>query len=98
MALEPPPNIAKYAIPKGMFICLVLCVLKPNVQIASMKFISTHGALIKEYLTEDSEKMYQRITAWCKHPTNKKVRDVAFSALESFFAQVPFIVAVWKCC
>ena len=60
-----------------------------------MKFITTHGTLIKEYLTEDSEKMYQRITTWCKHPTNKKVRDVAFSALEAFFAQVYLLYSLF---
>lgn len=57
-----------------------------------MRFISAHGALIKEYLTEDSEKMYTRITTWCKHPTNKKVRDTAFASLEVFFTQVKLIL------
>lgn len=85
MALEPPPNLAKYDIPKGTD-SLLLRVL--NCFLASLRFIGAHGTLLKEYLTEDSEKMYTRLTNWCKHPSNKKVRDMAFTALEVFLSQV----------
>jgi DNA-dependent protein kinase catalytic subunit len=55
--------------------------------LAGLKFISNHAVIFKEYLTEDSEKMFQRLFSLCKHQ-NKNVRDLAFPAFESFMAQV----------
>ena len=49
--------------------------------------MATHAFLIKEYLTEDSEKMYNRISALCKHK-NKKLKYTAYPALKAFLMQV----------
>ena len=54
---------------------------------SALKVIATHADLFRQYLTEDSVKMYKLISYYCKH-TNKKVRDLAFPALENFLNQV----------
>jgi len=54
---------------------------------AGLRVITTHASLLKAYLTEDSESMYNRLNTLCKHQ-NKKLRDGAFAALESFLKQV----------
>lgn len=67
------------------------CHLILTLSAAGLRFIALHGHIFKEYLTEDSDKMYKRISSWCVHQ-NKKVRDVAFPALEAFLAQVRLLI------
>ncbi|PRP75851.1 DNA-dependent protein kinase subunit [Planoprotostelium fungivorum] len=56
---------------------------------AALDFISSHGSLFRQYLTQDAEKMFQRLFALCKHQ-NKKLRSKAFAAYEVFIIQVSF--------
>jgi hypothetical protein len=42
---------------------------------------------LREYLTEDSEKMFYRLVALCTHKNNKLVY-AAFPALKAFLRQV----------
>ena len=54
---------------------------------SGLKFISKHAFLLRQYLTEDCEKIYGLICSLCKY-TNKEVRNIAFKALDSFFDTV----------
>jgi hypothetical protein len=54
---------------------------------AALKFVTAQAKLFKEYLTEDSEKMYGRLVFLCKHQ-NPKLRNTAFPALDEFLSQV----------
>lgn len=55
--------------------------------VAGLKLIVSHSRIFKEYLTEDSEKMFYRIFNLCKHQ-NKKLHGIAFLAFEEFISQV----------
>ncbi|KAL9649605.1 hypothetical protein ABK040_003282 [Willaertia magna] len=56
---------------------------------AALLLLSKHAEQFKEYLTVDSEKMFDRLVKLCSH-RNDKVRKHAFPALESFLSQVSF--------
>lgn len=49
--------------------------------------MAKHARLFKEYLTEQSEKIYKYITVFCTHK-NRAVRKHAFPALDAFLTQV----------
>ncbi|KAK5584232.1 hypothetical protein RB653_005840 [Dictyostelium firmibasis] len=54
---------------------------------AAMKIIARHAVLLRQYLAEHSQPFYTRIEHWCNH-INKLNRDVAFTAVDSFFQQI----------
>lgn len=57
--------------------------------IAALLLLKKHAFLFKEYLTVDSEAMFDRLEKLCIH-RNDLVRKAAFPALESFLSQVSF--------
>jgi hypothetical protein len=73
------------------YLCLTLepppHLVRYNIPKAGLKFLGTHAELLREYLTEDSERMYARIIVFCKHQ-NSAVRSAAFPALDAFFTKV----------
>lgn len=52
-----------------------------------MNLIAKHAKLFKQFLTEQSSKIYSYLKSYCTHQ-NKNVRYVAFLALDSFFTEV----------
>lgn len=91
LALEPLPNVNRYDIPKGVLLLLLLLlffkVLTNTLIKAGLKLLATHANVFRQYLTEDSQKMYGRVSPLCVHQ-NKKLRDHALAALDAFLGQV----------
>jgi DNA-dependent protein kinase catalytic subunit len=56
---------------------------------SALHLLENHAFLFREYLTVDSEKMYDRMKALCSH-RNDKVRKAAFPALNSFLSHVSY--------
>ncbi|KYQ91591.1 DNA-dependent protein kinase subunit [Tieghemostelium lacteum] len=54
---------------------------------AAMKVIFKHSTVFKQYLTEQSEKFFERLEYWCKHG-NKQNRDIAFNTVDVFLSQI----------
>ncbi|EAL66880.2 DNA-dependent protein kinase subunit [Dictyostelium discoideum AX4] len=54
---------------------------------AAMKIVARHAVLLRQYLAEHSQPFYTRIEHWCNH-INKLNRDIAFTAVDSFFQQI----------
>ncbi|EGG13652.1 DNA-dependent protein kinase subunit [Cavenderia fasciculata] len=54
---------------------------------SAMQLINHHAPLFKQYLTEQSEKMFTRLEFWCNH-NNKLNRDIAFNCIDTFLAQI----------
>ena len=80
-ALNPPEGTKVYHIPKGkVHDC-------KSHYLAAMVMIYKHATLFRQYLTEQSPKIYSYLKNYCLH-INKKVRQIAFLALESFFTEV----------
>ena len=73
------------------YLCLTLepppHLTRYNIPKAGLKLLSSHGDLFKEYLTEDSEKMYTRLLHFCKF-NNPAVRSLAFPAMDVFLSKV----------
>jgi hypothetical protein len=81
-ALNPPEGIKTYHIPKGaidLFFSLA--------PLAAMGLIAKHAHLFKQYLTEQSPKIYSYLKTYCTHQ-NKGLRQIAFQALDLFFTEV----------
>ena len=53
--------------------------------------IKEHAEVFKKYLTEDSIKMFERISKLCKHK-NKTLSHKAFLAMHEFLTQVAYEV------
>ena len=68
-------------------LCLLDGLTLYSPSLAGLKLLSTHAGVFRQYLTEDSEKMYGRIAPLCQHQ-NKKLRDHALAALDAFLGQV----------
>jgi hypothetical protein len=84
LALQPLPDAKRYNIPKGTR-RLDDGVL--TAAVAGLKLLATHAAVLRQYLTEFSEQVYNLIAPLCQHQ-NKKLRDHALAALDAFLSQV----------
>lgn len=66
LAIEPPSHLVRFHIPKGL--------QKSHITLkcsAGLQFIVTHATLLREYLTEDAELMFGRLSMLCSHINTK---------------------------
>lgn len=84
LALEPPAYLTRYEITRCIFFLYFFLQI---LFLAALKLFARHANIFKQFMTEDSEKFFIRITTLCKHK-NKQVKENAFLALEAFLSYV----------
>lgn len=54
---------------------------------AALRLVARHGAMLARYLTEDGQRLHERLLHWATH-INGELRKAAFAALDAFYALV----------